>query len=1062
MEESIRIAHPRSSQLGLQRSVTAPEMDLAPATFVVDPIDGGRFVYVSEALSRLFGRPREELLEQRLADWLPRAIAGQPHVFWERLRNAGFLAFPLEPLPGAQQDPLVVHLERFHCGEQEQVIGSIRCRRGGYPEATPATDHRPNGSPRPCDCEGGSSPAQPFRLSISSRADSCAIRQQLSLMELALDVVPDAVYLTDEHGYLRYANEAACRLRGYSREHFLTLHVSDIDPKLSRARWPNFQLRLEKAGSLTLETRHRNLNGQVIPVEINTRRFTYHDCGFVLFIARDIGDRKRLESQLRESERLHRSLLENFPDFIVRLDNQCRYSYVSPLVTAFWNRPKEPFLGRTACEIGLTGKAESDRAFVQNARKAIESRRPTRLELQVDSEPPTFLEIRHLPELGEDGNVISVLETARDITESRHRQRQEASRLSIFGAMALGAKLAEILNRVAHYIETLVPKTHVRIVVVADQGHRMVTGTAPGFPDALKSALAGLPVETGFGSCSAAIQSGHTAIAADIATHADWERCRGAALRAGFRSCWAEPVLGSCGQVLGAVDIYRRSIGKPHIEDLEAVRKACHLAAIAIDRHRLEQERDAREQQYRALADNAPAVIVRYDRDCRRVYFNKAFERFNGASAHQLLGRTPLESSVAVTPIADFYQQQLRDVLSNGNPVEMEKEWTLPDGTDICCILRFVPERNAAGQVTSVLTVSHDITARRATERALQTSERQFRSLVENSQDFIARYDSQGHRLYINPAMQRELGWSAETGLEIAPAEGALLDCPTAYLEALQLILQTGVPRCVEAGHRSATGQQRWCHFCFYPELDGDGRIAGVLAVGRDATELIRSREELTESRALLRDLRAQSEAAREEERKRLSRELHDELGQVLTSLRLNISLMRMRHSEHSPELDRSAAECIAVVDTAIRSVRRLASALRPLALDMGLAAAIRWQLEQFIGLTGVVGELNMTTEDLSPTENQSLLIFRVLQESLTNVARHAGANRVRVNLIRQDEIYVLTVSDDGRGFDMSAPPRNGALGILGMHERALAAGAVLTISSVPGTGTELVLSVPA
>jgi signal transduction histidine kinase len=168
-----------------------------------------------------------------------------------------------------------------------------------------------------------------------------------------------------------------------------------------------------------------------------------------------------------------------------------------------------------------------------------------------------------------------------------------------------------------------------------------------------------------------------------------------------------------------------------------------------------------------------------------------------------------------------------------------------------------------------------------------------------------------------------------------------------------------------------------------------------------------------------------------------------------------------MQHGGTIRELDRAAAECIGVVDTAIKAVRRLASALRPLALDMGLAAAIQWQLDQFIGRTGVAGELGMNTDDLAPTEAQSLLIFRILQESLTNVARHAQARRVRVNLIRQGDIYILTVSDDGCGFDMSLPPRNGALGILGMHERALAAGAILTVSSAPGAGTELVLSVP-
>jgi PAS domain S-box-containing protein len=1033
----------------------------AAANFVLDLADGGRFVHVSGGVCRLLGGSREELLRSRLTDWLPGRDGERLYGLWESLREAKTVDLPLPQGAGASAVPLWVTLEHFEFAGREQVAGHFHLLHGTNSEPARQGASRDGEVPRPCDCAVRLPDAASFELLAGSPAESCAVRTRLSLMEFALDVVPDAVCLMDEHGNFRYANQAACRERGHTREQFLSLHISDIDPELSRERWPNFQRRLESAGCLTLETRHRSRSGCLFPVQISSRRFHFDGASYVLLVARDVNDRKRLETRLRESERLHRTLMENFPDFIVRLDAECRHRYVSPSVMAFFGKPKEFFLGHTVSEIGLTGHAESDSALLESARRAIATATPNRIELKMVPTGQVFFEIRHIPELDENGRVVSVLGTARDITESRRRKRQEATRFGIFGAMALGAELPETLNRVIRYIETVIADGSVRIMLVTASGTRLVSGAASGFPEAFDRAMADVPIDAAAGCCCAAVRRRTSAVAGDIESHPDWHDCKAPALSAGFRSCWSEPIFDATGEILGTVDVYRHVPGTPSPDEREAVKRACHLAAIAISRNRLQQERDARERQYRTLAENAPAVIVRYDRQCRRVYFNKEFERINGASARQMLGRTPMELPGAIAPIAAFYQARIRTVLETGVAIEVEQEWMLPDGKDCCYVMRFVPERDAEGQIASILAVSHDSTERCRAERALQASERQFRSLVENSPDAIARYDRDGRRLYVNPAMQRELEWNAENPLGATPLEHSPLMAPQRYMDALRQVIETGNPATLETRCRHRGGSEGWGQVHFVPEQDDDGQVAGVLAIGRDNTDLVNSQRELAASRALLRDLRARSEAAREEERKRISRELHDELGQLLTTLRLNISLVRMQHGGTIRELDRAAAECIGVVDTAIKAVRRLASALRPLALDMGLAAAIQWQLDQFIGRTGVAGELGMNTDDLAPTEAQSLLIFRILQESLTNVARHAQARRVRVNLIRQGDIYILTVSDDGCGFDMSLPPRNGALGILGMHERALAAGAILTVSSAPGAGTELVLSVP-
>lgn len=1025
-------------------------MSAAPAHFVLDPAEGGRFVHVSNGLCRFLGRGRDELQSWRLSDWAPELDPPRLQGLWNELRASGSARLHLH----WRSDTIAVTLEHFTFAGREQVSGILHAPAGG-----PCASGDGAGDSQ-ClhDRRFTGSRANTFEVNAGTPAEPCAVRERLSLVEFALDQVPDAVYLADENGNFRYANHSASRALGFSQAELLALNISAIDPDLCGDGWSRLQERLRSHGSTLREALHRSRDGEMFPVEVSASRFHFDGTAYVLFVARDCIDRKRLETRLLQSERFHRTLMENFPDFIVRMDAECRYVYVSPAVLSFWDESEEFFLGRTACEIDLLHDAKSSEQLLENARRAIAIASPASVELQAEfSGERHVLEIRHIPELDEKGRVLSVIGTIRNITEPRRRQRQEEKRLGIFRAMALGAGLTETLNRVVSYVESIVPDVHARIMLVGEDGASLFPGSSSLGLFAAKAT----PAVHRSGPCADAVRYGRTAVAEDIATHADWQYGREEALNAGFRSCWSEPVFDVQGQVIGAFELYRSVSGAPTAEVRQEIRKACQLAAIAIGRHRLQQERDERERQFRAVSDNAPSVIVRYDRQCRRIYFNKMLERFAGPEAHRILGHTPLEYPGSLGPIAAEYQAQIVKVFETGEPVELESEWIKPDGTATYGILRFVPERDTQGEVVTVLVVSNDLTERRRAEKALEANEQLFRSLVENSPDAIVRYDRDFRRLYLNPSARRLFELIDDQVLGATPLNGSPVMSVPSFMDNLRQVRETGVPMTVEMGCRRPNGQELWGHVCFVPEMDGNGRIASILVIGRNATEFINSRRELAASRTLLRDLRARGEAAREEERKRISRELHDELGQLLTSLRLNISLLRMRHAGESPGLDRAAAECIDVVDTSIKAVRGIASALRPLALDMGLTAAIKWQLEQFAELTGVAVELTHHADDISPSESQSLLIFRILQESLTNVARHAQAHLVRVHLDRDGTCYLLNVSDDGKGFDMSAAPRGGTLGILGMHERALAAGAELSVSSTPGAGTELTLSVP-
>jgi len=226
----------------------------------------------------------------------------------------------------------------------------------------------------------------------------------------------------------------------------------------------------------------------------------------------------------------------------------------------------------------------------------------------------------------------------------------------------------------------------------------------------------------------------------------------------------------------------------------------------------------------------------------------------------------------------------------------------------------------------------------------------------------------------------------------------------------------------------------------------------------RDVTQRVRAERALHESREEIKEMALAANNVREQEKSRIARELHDELGQALTALKIDVVWMKQNLSAPTAELASKLTEMQLLVDGTVAATRRISADLRPLILDdLGLAAAAEWLVQNFTRHTGVACELVMAA-GLELAEPHATSVFRVLQESLTNVARHASATQVEVTLDREGEHVALTVRDNGVGFDMDAPRRTGAFGLRGVRERATLLGGEVTIESAPGKGTRVEL----
>ena len=244
------------------------------------------------------------------------------------------------------------------------------------------------------------------------------------------------------------------------------------------------------------------------------------------------------------------------------------------------------------------------------------------------------------------------------------------------------------------------------------------------------------------------------------------------------------------------------------------------------------------------------------------------------------------------------------------------------------------------------------------------------------------------------------------------------------------------------------------------------GRLpAAVQRALREVGERIerdRAREELRASHEQLRALAVHLQSIREDERAHIARELHDELGQVLTALRMDVSWMQIKLGESQPEVAERIGSTLSLIDSTIRSVRKIATDLRPGILDdLGLVAAIEWQAREVQSRAGIPCSLVIPPPDFSVDKNRTTAVFRIFQEALTNIVRHANATKIEIRLDVNEGQLKLDVLDNGRGINSTDVLKSHSLGLLGMQERAQILGGTVHIAHRPSGGTAVTLRMP-
>jgi PAS domain S-box-containing protein len=258
-------------------------------------------------------------------------------------------------------------------------------------------------------------------------------------------------------------------------------------------------------------------------------------------------------------------------------------------------------------------------------------------------------------------------------------------------------------------------------------------------------------------------------------------------------------------------------------------------------------------------------------------------------------------------------------------------------------------------------------------------------------------------------------------------------------------------------------GREIPCIVTATPFHDSNGELIGIVENFKDISDRKKIEEELQSSHEQLRKITSHLEVAREQERRAMAREIHDELGQSLTSLKMDIHWLRRQLSGKEPKIKEKISDMDKQLDHTVHTVQRLSAELRPCLLDdLGLSAAIEWQANKVHDRLGISIDIVSIPEDITLNEPCNITLFRIFQEALTNIARHSGASQVEILLLQKRDRITLNVKDNGRGITEAQINDPNSLGLIGMRERAgLLNGAMAIEQNQKGPGTTVFLSIP-
>ncbi|MHB9074096.1 MAG: PAS domain S-box protein [Desulfobaccales bacterium] len=829
-----------------------------------------------------------------------------------------------------------------------------------------------------------------------------ALQESEAHFRQLFDSVADAVFLHDR-GRIVEVNQQACRSLGYTREELLGLRVRDIEVGIS----PQELQKLHNQNPLadTFCGIHRRKDGSTFPVEVKSSNFPTQGHNLRLAAVRDITAQRQAEQAIRESEKLYRSLFENMLNGFAYCKMLFEHNQPHDFIYLEANKSFEVLtglkniVGKKVSEV-IPGLYKGNPELFEIYGRVALTGKPEKFEIYVKA-LKKWLSISVYSPAKE--YFVAILD---DITQ--RKQAQEALRQSretlrvLLDATPAGVCLLDpqgIILAVNKELAQRLGKTFNELV-----GTRLLDYLSSDQHQTFQHRMAEI-------------------------------------------KCYRQPLHFEDFNGDHIFDVYVHPI-------LSAAGELVGLAVLSIDiteRKQAEEALRRSRETLRVLLDATPAAVVLLNPHGIILAANKIVAERLGKPIKEMVGTCMFDYLPA--DLSKGRRAHIEEARSTGKPLVFEDR-----RGGLICDNYVHPIYSGAGNLVGFALLSVDITARKQAEEALAQQSQFLQLLIDTIPTPVFYKDAEGRYLGCN---QGFLDYHGVTKEEMV---GHTVDClPDQELarkyrqKDLELFNNPGV-QVYENVMPLPDGRNREVVINKATFLKGDGAVGGLIGVIIDITELKNAQKQL-------RALAAQLAEAEEKERHILARELHDEVGQGLTALGLNLTLLKtqMPRETAAPLLTR-LADAVALVEKTGETIRNVMAELRPPVLDdYGLLSALRWYGEEFSRRTGISVEVQ--GEEAAPrlTRWVELALFRIAQEALTNVAKHAKASRVELTEEVINGTIRLIIADNGVGFDQSQlgqPEGRCRWGLMNMSERAAAAGGSCHIESQPEQGTRVIVKV--
>ena len=841
--------------------------------------------------------------------------------------------------------------------------------------------------------------------------------EALTLLSHTVKCIGESISITDLKNNILFVNEAFLKTYGYTEQEIIGKPIKIV------ANYPAIenQMILDETikGGWQGELLNRKKDGTVFSIFLSTSIVNDEKgqpIGLV-GVATDITERKIAQEELQKERNLLRMVIDNLPDGIYTKDLNCRKTLTNK--TDVYNMGRESdteVLGKDDYDLFPKDMADKfitdDRYVIQTGRSVID-----REEYVVDAKGQKhFLLTTKLPFRDEQGQIIGLIGIGHDVTE---RKRTEE---------ALQESNEKLRNIVENSTNLFYSRNTDQVFTYLSPQARDIFDCEP--DEAI------VPF-TDFMTDNVINKLGCELAKKAIQTGARQETYELELISRKGRRVWVE------------------------IQEAPVVKegKTISIVGAATDiteRRWAEMALQVSEKKYRDMVEWAPVGIY------QSTFAGKLLSA-NGSIA-EMLGYENVNELVGCNMGQDiYYDEKDREYFIAENDssekkatLSHETRWKTKNGSIIWVLITVHDVRDKLSEILYYEGFVFDITERKHAEEALRESEERYRLLVENSTDIVTEISAEDKYLYVSP--------NVKSILDFEPMDLVGTDVLSRVYGKDKAIIGEILSKLGGSAmyrYRDRIGSWHWFESSgrVYYTSSGEQRM---VMVSRDITQRRNAEQELELSRKQLQHFTEHLEHVLEEERKRISRELHDELGQLLTILKFDISWLRLEGVKSDSEAIAKIDAMMESVNEALASVKRIAKEIRPPQLDaLGLVGAIQWDIDQAEKKTGLKGVVNVEPAEFEIKGQISTVLYRVFREALTNILRHSQAKQIFVRLMQRSDSVSVTIRDDGRGITKKELKGTTSLGLIGIRERIRMVGGTLTIEGKTGSGTVLSVEVP-